>query len=129
MKNTIKRIAAVTIAGAGLAVAGAGTAHADLGDEVGFLRFVTDQGLYMEGQNQAGRMLASGYDVCQARATHSAMDLAEFIYQNTDASVTFSQSAAIVAASQAFLCPVYSGGPVDLPGIAPAPAPAPFPLV
>jgi hypothetical protein len=54
---------------------------------------------------------------------------AEFIYQNTDASVTFSQSAAIVAASQAFLCPVYSGGPVDLPGIAPAPEAAKATLV
>jgi hypothetical protein len=127
MKNTIKRIAAVTIAGAGLAVAGAGTAHADLDDEVGFLRYLTNEGLYMTGPNQAGRMLSTGYGVCQARATHSAYGLAEFVYYNTDESVTFTQSAAIVAASEAFLCPVYLRTPANLPGI--APAPAPYPLV
>jgi hypothetical protein len=131
MKNTIKRIAAVMITGAGLALAGAGTAHADLGDEVGFLGFLTNEGLYMVGPNQAGRMLASGYWVCQSRASHSALDLVDFVYHNTDESVTFRQSAAIVAASETFLCPVYSGTPANLPGIAPAPAPAPapFPIV
>ena len=129
MKNTIKRIAAVTIAGAGLAVAGAGTAHADLGDEVGFLRYLTDEGLYMTGPNQAGRMLASGYDVCQARAAHSSVDIAEYVYRDHDGSLSRRGANAIVAASVAFLCPVYLNTPVYLPGNAPAPAPAPYPLV
>jgi hypothetical protein len=129
MKNTIKRIAAVTIAGAGLAVAGAGTAHADLGDEVGFLRYLTDKGLYMTGPNQAGRFLSIGYDVCQARATNSSVDIAEYVYHNADASVTRRGANAFVAASVAFLCPVYLNTPVYLPGNAPAPAPTPYPLV
>ena len=120
MKNTIKRIAAVTIAGAGLGVAGACSAHDDLGDEVGFLRYLTNKGLYMEGQNQAGRMLADGYRLCESRATHSSVDLTKYVYQNTNASVSLEGASAIVAASVAFLCPVYLNTPVDLPGIAPS---------
>lgn len=128
MKYTIKSaIVAATITGA--ALSGAGTAHADLGDEVGFLRYLTNKGLYMEGQNQAGRMLAHGYRLCEYRATYSSVDLTKYVYQNTNASVSLDGASAIVAASVAFLCPVYLSTPVDLPGIAPAPAPTPFPLV
>jgi hypothetical protein len=126
MKNTIKYIAAVTIAGTGLALACAGTAHADLGDELGFLYSLNRQGLYTEGQNQAGKLLAAGYWVCQARAAYSAIDLANFAYQHTDESVTWDQAAHIVSASHVYLCPVYLSTPVDVPGIAPAPAPSPL---
>ena len=124
-KNTVKRAVAATIAGAALAVTGAGTAHADLGDELGFLHYLGNKGLYIPGSNQAGKMIASGYTVCQDLSTHSALDVSRYIYRITDVSITHEDANAIVAASVAYLCPVYFNTPVDQPGIV-APSTAPY---
>ena len=93
---------------------------------VGFLRVLSDRGLYMDGPNSVGRMVASGYWVCQSLGTHSAVDMADYVYRYTEQSVSWDDSASIVAASVAFLCPVFLSTPVDQPGIAPAPAPSPI---
>ena len=114
MKNNIKRAIIGILAGAALAVAGAGTANADATD---YLTDVSEVGVYSTGPNPAGTLLAGGYWVCDALATHSAVDVARYIYTHTDRSITFDHAAGIVAAAVVELCPVYYNTPVDQPGL------------
>ena len=100
MKRTLAVIALTATA-----LAAAPVAQAD--DVEMFIDILRDRGIY--SKNGEGSLVSAGQEVCNGiEMGYTPMEMAEYIYENTDNSITAGDAGYIVGAAIAGLCREYA---------------------
>lgn len=99
------RSALAVIAVAATALAAAPEAKAD--DVQAFIEILRERGI--SARSGDGSLVAAGQFVCTGIGEgYTPMDMAQFVYENTDNSITMEDAGFIVGAAVGGLCPEYS---------------------